>query len=129
MKTLKRTLFALATVLAVQFGAVAQDFSPEAMAQRQMSRLETELKLTKDQAKKIWPLIESNIDKMMEMRNSGMGMEQMREAMTKNGQAMMESLQGILTPEQLEKYKEMQARMRQQGANGGGFGGQRPPQK
>ncbi len=126
MKTLKKTLFALATVLAVQFAAVAQDFSPEAMAQRQMSRLETELKLSKDQAKKIWPLIESNIDKMMELRNSGMGMEQMREAMMKNGQAMMESMQSILTPEQLEKYKEMQTRMRQQG---GGPGGQRPPQK
>lgn len=125
MKTLKKSLFAIAAMLLFNLGAIAQDFSPEAMAQRQMSRLETELKLTKDQAKKIWPLIEANVEKMAELRNSGMSMEQMRETMMKNGQAMMESLQTILTPEQIEKYKEMQARMRQ----GGGFGGQRPPQK
>lgn len=126
MKTLKKSFFAIATLLLINFGATAQDFSPEAMAQRQMSRLETELKLTKDQAKKIWPLVEANVEKMAELRNSGMSMEQMRETMMKNGQAMMESLQSILTPEQVEKYKEMQARMRQ----GGGFGGgQRPPQK
>lgn len=122
MKTLKKTFYVVATLLAVNFATNAQDFNPEAMAQRQMDRLESELKLSKDQAKKIWPLIQTNVEKMMEMRQSGLGMDQMREAMQKNGQAMMENLSSILTPEQIEKYKEMQARMRQ---GGGGFG-QRP---
>ncbi|MEY4383607.1 MAG: hypothetical protein RI995_1149 [Bacteroidota bacterium] len=122
MKTLKKTFYVVATLLAVNFATNAQDFNPEAMAQRQMDRMESELKLSKDQAKKIWPLIQTNVEKMMEMRQSGLGMDQMREAMQKNGQAMMENLSSILTPEQIEKYKEMQARMRQ---GGGGFG-QRP---
>ena len=121
MQTLKKTFYLVATLLAFNFTSQAQDFSPEAMAQRQIARMESELKLTKEQSNKIWPLLTANVEKMMEMSQSGMGMEQMREAMTKNGQAMLESLKGILTEEQLQKYQEMQARMRQ----GGGFG-QRP---
>jgi len=121
MKTLKKTFYVLATMLAVNFTTQAQDFNPEAMVQRQMDRLENELKLTKEQSKKIWPMLTENVEKMMELRQSGLGMDQMREAMQKNGQAMMENMKAILTPEQIEKYKEMQARMRQ----GGGFG-QRP---
>lgn len=121
MQTLKKTFYVLATLLAINFSIQAQDFNPEAMVQRQMDRLENELKLTKEQSKKIWPMLSDNVEKMMELRQSGLGMDQMREAMQKNGQAMMENMKAILTPEQLEKYKEMQARMRQ----GGGFG-QRP---
>ena len=122
MKTFKKTIYVLATLLAVNFATQAQDFNPEAMVQRQMDRLENELKLTKEQSKKIWPMLSENVEKMMELRQSGLGMDQMREAMQKNGQAMMENMKSILTPEQLEKYKERQARMRQ---GGGGFG-QRP---
>lgn len=122
MKTIKKVLVLTFALLAGNFVTQAQDFNPEAMVQRQMDRLEGELKLSKDQSKKIWPLLQSNVEKMMEMRQSGLGMDQMREAMQKNGQAMIENLKSILTPEQLEKYQEMQARMRQ---GGGGFG-QRP---
>ncbi len=124
MKTIKKVLVLTFALLAGNYVTQAQDFSPEAMAQRQIARMESELKLSKEQSDKIWPLLTANIEKMMEMRQNGMGMEQMREAMMKNGQAMIESLKGILTPEQLSKYQEMQARMRQ----GGGFG-QRPQNK
>lgn len=122
MKTIKKVLVLSFALLAGNLSTQAQDFNPEAMVQRQMDRLEGELKLSKDQSKKIWPLLNANVEKMMEMRQSGLGMDQMREAMQKNGQAMLDNMKSILTPEQLEKYQEMQARMRQ---GGGGFG-QRP---
>lgn len=120
MKTLKKTFYVLATLLAVNFASNAQGFSPEQMVQQRMARMESELKLSKEQSNKIFPLVEASVTKMMEMRENGMDMEKMREAMLSSNQAMMDSLKTILTEEQMKKYQEMQERMRQ-----GGFG-QRP---
>jgi len=116
MKTLKKTFYVLATLLAVNFASNAQGFSPEQMVQQRMARMESELKLSKEQSNKIFPLVEASVTKMMEMRENGMDMEKMRSS----NQAMMDSLKTILTEEQMKKYQEMQERMRQ-----GGFG-QRP---
>ena len=120
MKTLKKTFYVLATLLAINFASNAQGFSPEQMVQQRMARMESELKLSKEQSNKIFPLVEASVTKMMEMRENGMDMEKMREAMKSSNQAMMDSLKTILTEDQMKKYQEMQERMRQ-----GGFG-QRP---
>jgi cytochrome c553 len=51
----------------------------------------------------------------MEFRQAGMEREAMQAEMKKLNDAQLESLKAILTPEQLEKYKTMQAAQRQGG--------------
>lgn len=93
----------------------AQDFNPQAMVQRQIDRMETELTLSKEQIKKIEPLVLVRMEKMMEFRQAGMERDAMQAEMKKLNDAQLESLKVILTPEQLEKYKTMQAAQRQGG--------------
>jgi septal ring factor EnvC (AmiA/AmiB activator) len=110
------TSFAIMAILTVFSTQVsAQDFNPQAMVQRQIERMETELTLSKDQIKKIEPLVSVRMEKMMEFRQAGMEREAMQAEIKKLNDAQLESLKAILTPEQLEKYKTMQAAQRQGG--------------
>ncbi|MFL0162766.1 hypothetical protein [Aquirufa salirivi] len=114
-----KKLIALCAMMAMFLGlstkATAQDFDPKAMVQRQLDRYSTELKLTDDQVKKLEPIISSRMQKMMEFRQAGMEREQMMAEMKKINDGQLESLKGIFTPEQLEKYFTLQSQMRQGG--------------
>lgn len=114
-----KKLIALCAMMAMFLGlstkATAQDFDPQAMVQRQLDRISTELSLNKDQVKKLEPIISARMQKMMEFRQAGMEREQMMAEMKKINDGQLESLKAILTPEQLEKYKTMQSQMRQGG--------------
>ena len=104
MKKLITSFAILATLMSFSTQVSAQDFNPQAMVQRQIDRMETELTLSKDQIKKIEPLV-----------TVGMERDAMQAEMKKLNDAQLESLKAILTPEQLEKYKTMQAAQRQGG--------------
>lgn len=114
-----KKLIALCAMMAMFLGlstkATAQDFDPQAMVQRQLDRISTELSLNKDQVKKLEPIISARMQKMMEFRQAGMEREQMMAEMKKINDGQMESLKGIFTPEQLEKYLALQSQMRQGG--------------
>ena len=93
----------------------AQGMDPQAMVQRQVDRMTTELSLSKDQVAKVEPLIAARMKKMMELREQGMEREEMMAEMKKVNDAQAEEFKAILTPEQQEKYKTMQSQMRQGG--------------
>ena len=112
MKKLITSFAILATLMSFSTKVSAQDFNPQAMVQRQIDRMETELTLSKDQIKKIEPLVTARMEKMMEFRQAGMEREAMQAEMKKLNDAQLESLKTILTPEQLEKYKTMQSQAR-----------------
>jgi hypothetical protein len=115
MKKLFASVAIVATLMGFSTQVSAQDFNPQAMVQRQIDRMETELTLSKDQIKKIEPLVMARMEKMMEFRQAGMERDAMQAEMKKLNDAQLESLKAILTPEQLEKYKTMQATQRQGG--------------
>jgi hypothetical protein len=114
MKKLISTL-SLVLFLALTSQVKAQDFNPQMMAQRQLDRLTTELTLSKDQIKKMEPLLVSRVEKMMEFRQAGMEREEMMAEMKKLNDGQMDVIKAILTPEQFEKYKTVQSQMRQGG--------------
>lgn len=114
MKKLISTL-SMVLFLALTSQVKAQDFNPQMMAQRQLDRLTTELTLSKDQIKKMEPLLVSRVEKMMEFRQAGMEREEMMAEMKKLNDGQMEAIKAILTPEQFEKYKTVQSQMRQGG--------------
>ena len=110
------TIFAfIVAMMAFSTNIHAQGMDPQAMAQRQMDRMTTELSLTKDQVAKVEPLVTARMTKMMELREQGMEREQMMAEMKKVNDSQAEQLKAILTPEQLEKYKTMQSQTRQGG--------------
>ena len=55
MKKLITSFAIVATLMGFSTQVSAQDFNPQAMVQRQIDRMETELTLSKDQIKKIEP--------------------------------------------------------------------------
>ncbi|MCL9968398.1 MAG: hypothetical protein NBV56_03635 [Aquirufa antheringensis] len=110
------TIFAfVVAMMAFSTSIHAQGMDPQAMIQRQVDRMTTELSLSKDQVAKVEPLIEARMKKMMELREQGMEREEMMAEMKKANDAQAEQFKAILTPEQLEKYKTMQSQMRQGG--------------
>jgi Spy/CpxP family protein refolding chaperone len=110
------TIFAfVVAMMAFSTNIHAQGMDPQAMIQRQVDRMTTELSLTKDQVAKVEPLIEARMKKMMELREQGMEREEMMAEMKKVNDTQAEQFKAILTPEQLEKYKTMQSQMRQGG--------------
>ncbi|MFM6947733.1 MAG: hypothetical protein ACKOWQ_01845 [Aquirufa sp.] len=114
---MKKLISTLSIVLffALTSQVKAQDFNPQMMAQRQLDRLTTELSLSKEQVKKMEPLLVSRVEKMMEFRQAGMEREEMMAEMKKLNDGQMDSIKAILTPEQFEKYKTVQSQMRQGG--------------
>ena len=115
MKKFIASLAVIVAMLGYSTEVSAQDFNPQMMVQRQMERMSTELTLSKDQEKKMEPLLLARMEKMMEFRQAGMEREAMQAEMKKTNDAQLEQLKAILTPEQLEKYKTMQSQMRQGG--------------
>lgn len=112
---MKKFIASLAVVVAMvgySNEVSAQDFNPQMMVQRQMERMSTELTLSKDQEKKMEPLLLARMEKMMAFREAGMERDAMQAEMKKINDAQLEQLKAILTPEQLEKYKTMQSQMR-----------------
>jgi hypothetical protein len=110
------TIFAfVVAMMAFSTSIHAQGMDPQAMIQRQVDRMTTELSLSKDQVAKVEPLIEARMKKMMELREQGMEREEMMAEMKKVNDAQAEQFKAILTPEQLEKYKTMQSQTRQGG--------------
>jgi ABC-type transporter MlaC component len=110
------TIFAfVVAMMAFSTSIHAQGMDPQAMIQRQVDRMTTELSLSKEQVAKVEPLIEARMKKMMELREQGMEREEMMAEMKKANDAQAEQFKAILTPEQLEKYKTMQSQMRQGG--------------
>ncbi len=108
------TIFAfVVAMMAFSTSIHAQGMDPQAMIQRQVDRMTTELSLSKEQVAKVEPLIEARMKKMMELREQGMEREEMMAEMKKVNDAQADQFKAILTPEQLEKYKTMQRQMRQ----------------
>ena len=115
MKKFIASLALVAAMVGYSNEATAQEFNAQMMVQRQMERMSTELSLSKDQEKKMEPLLLGRMEKMMEFRQAGMERDAMQAEMKKINDAQLEQLKAILTPEQLEKYKTMQSQMRQGG--------------
>jgi ABC-type transporter MlaC component len=107
------TIFAfVVAMMAFSTQIHAQGMDPQAMVQRQVDRMTTELSLSKDQVAKEEPLIAARMKKMMELREQGMEREEMMAEMKKVNDAQAEEFKAILTPEQQEKYKTMQSQAR-----------------
>jgi Spy/CpxP family protein refolding chaperone len=87
-----------------------------------IERLNTTLKLTDDQKKKIRPIYEKESEKMQKMRESmqeGQDRTAMMESFRKVREETDKEMLKILTVEQQKKYKEMQEQMRQRMQNRG----------
>jgi ABC-type transporter MlaC component len=112
MKKILKTIAIVVALLGAGEAAHAQMPSPQEMAQNQLNRMSSELKLSKEQETKLEPLITARIEKMMEFRQAGMDREEMMGEMKKINEGQMDAMKAILTPEQLEKYKTMQSQMR-----------------
>ena len=112
MKKLITSFAIVATLMGFSTQVSAQDFNPQAMVQRQVDRMTTELSLSKDQVAKVEPLIAARMKKMMELREQGLEREEMMAEMKKVNDAQAEEFKAILTPEQQEKYKTMQSQAR-----------------
>ena len=70
------TIFAfIVAMMAFNTNTHAQGMDPQAMVQRQMDRMTTELSLSKDQVAKVEPLVTARMTKMMELREQGMERE------------------------------------------------------
>jgi hypothetical protein len=110
------TIFAfIVAMMAFTTKIHAQGMDPQAMVQRQMDRMTTELSLSKEQVAKVEPLVAARMKRMMELREQGMEREEMMAEMKKVNDAQAEQLKAILSPEQQEKYKTMQSQTRQGG--------------
>ncbi len=94
--------------------------TPEERAKRQTDRLKEELSLNADQEKQVLTLHLERAKKMEEARAAG---GDGREAFRASQEEYTKKLTAILTPEQQEKFKKMQAEMRQRGGGGPGGGG------
>ena len=90
------TIFAfVVAMMAFSTNIHAQGMDPQAMIQRQVDRMTSELRLSKDQVAKIEPLIDAHMNKMMELRQQGMEREEMKtfnfdslETIQQNGNAI-----------------------------------------
>lgn len=81
--------------------------SPVQLLQRE--EVQTELKLTEDQKSKLSGLQQKMMDKMRESFQGGErpSQEKMREIFTKVGEEIQKEVDGILTPEQNKRLKEL----------------------
>ncbi len=99
------------------FGAMAQQRggggTPEERAKRQTDRLTEQLSLNADQEKQVLALNLERVKKMDEARAAGDNGG--RDAFRASQEEYSKKLAAILTPEQQEKFKKMQAEMRQRG--------------
>jgi Spy/CpxP family protein refolding chaperone len=135
MKTYKLSLIAalaLGGLMACATLATAQDNKDSNSGQQgqgrrgmsvdaRMERLTTELTLTDAQKPKVKAVLEDTQKKMRELRDdSSLSQEQRREKMGTIREDESKALKPILTPEQMEKYKNLPQQFRRgQGGQGG----------
>jgi len=113
--------------LTPQAFAQGRGFSPEQMKERmaaQTQDLIKQLNLTADQKAPVDSILAQQNDKRLEMftkaRESGSGMQGMREQMMALDEETASTLSEVLTPDQLTKYKEIrEAQAAQRGRRGG----------
>ena len=78
------------------------------MAQKRLDKMKTELNLTDDQVAKMQAQRESSIEQMKAIRdNSSLSEEQKKEQLTELHKSMHESMNSILTVDQLKKKEEL----------------------
>jgi hypothetical protein len=78
-----------------------------------MERLTTDLSLTDAQKPKVKAVLEETAKKARELRDdSSLSQEQRREKRTAITEEESKSMKAILTPEQMEKYKNLQQQFR-----------------
>jgi protein CpxP len=129
---MKRNLF-LSIVLGLFLvgGLSAQDQRPQQNFQQRRQQmiddLKKELVLTKDQNTKFDAIYKDYNEKMATARqNAGDDREAMRAKMMEMNKERDQKIEKILTPEQVKKFKDYQAKQaaaRQQRGGGGGRGG------
>lgn len=91
-----------------------------------MERLTTELSLTDAQKPKVKAVLEETQKKMRELRDdSSLSQDQRREKFTAVREDETKALKPILTPEQMEKYKNLPQQFRRGGGQGQGQGGEK----
>ncbi len=102
-------------------GAYAQGrMTPEQKVQNQLDKMKAELSLTDDQAAKIKPILSNRQAQMMQLRNAGADPETMKAQRKTIMQDSEKQIAGILTPEQLQKYKIIKSQMKPNRAPNGG---------
>jgi len=131
---MKRNLF-LSMVLGLFLvgGLNAQDQPPQQSfqqrAQQRIDELKKELVLTKDQTTKFDAIYKESSEKMAKAREAaGEDREGMRAKMTEINKDRDAKIEKILTPDQVKKFKDYQAKQqaaRQNMQRGGGGGGGR----
>lgn len=105
---------------------------PSMMAERQLTQMKERLKLTKDQEKKLKPILLDSAKQQMKMREKMTPgeppSEEMRTEMTKSRESINAKVTEILTDEQKPEYIKMLSERRGMGPGGpggpGGLGGQ-----
>ncbi len=135
-RNLMKTAAATAMLMLFTAGAsLAQPPDPSEMAERQLDMMKERLKLTKDQAKQLKPILLDSAKEQAKMREKMTQgeppSEEMRAQMTKSREAMTAKVTAILTDDQKAEYTKMQAERRGRGGPGGpgGPGGERKKQQ
>ncbi|AWW30907.1 DUF4890 domain-containing protein [Echinicola strongylocentroti] len=112
---MKKLLFVIALMTFTVFAADAQqrkgrkEMSPDKMAERITDKMTEELDLDEAQQKEVYELNLKSSEERMEAREKAKEeQEANREQMKADQEAQEKALQEILTPEQLEKWKEYQ---------------------
>ncbi len=109
---------------------------PAMMAERQLSMMKDRLKLTKDQEKKLKPILLDNAKQMMKMREKMTPgeppSEEMMAQMRKSREAQNAKIAEVLNDDQKKEYEKMMTERRGMGPggpDGPGGEGRRPPQQ
>lgn len=121
---MKRLLFIITMMALVGFQAEAQQrgnrekMDPDEMATKMTDRMAEQLDLTEDQKKEVHQLHLDRIKKRMEMREKHKEeMKSRRENMQKERESEKAEMERILTPEQKEKWTEIQKENEQKRRN------------
>jgi Spy/CpxP family protein refolding chaperone len=95
-----------------------------------LDQIAQQLNLTDDQKAKVKPILDTRDQKMKDLRaDTTLSQEDRRTKMQTIRQETTDAMKGVLTPEQFDKYQEMQQRARNRagGAAGGGAAPAAPP--
>jgi hypothetical protein len=112
-------------VLCAVGAALAQQFDPEEMVQKQISMMKDRLKLTADQEKKLKPILLDGMKQNMEMRKKYQiepgqpPSDEARAAMQKSREEQNKKLADVLDKDQMEEYRKIMAERMQRGGQGG----------
>ncbi len=93
--------------------------TPEQRTQNQLDKMKTELSLTDDQVAKIKPILSDRQAQMMKLRNDGADPSTMKAQRKTIMQDADKKITAILTPDQIQKYKDMKSKAKANKPNGG----------